>query len=47
LGQNVIRRLSLLAPRPTFIAGVKARELDEHLAQIAKARGVPKPKLVA
>ena len=27
-----------------FNSAVKARELDEHLAQQAKARGVPKPK---
>jgi iron uptake system EfeUOB component EfeO/EfeM len=32
----------LVATLDTVIAGVKAGELDEHLAQYAKARGVPK-----
>jgi len=32
----------LVATLDTVIAGVKAGELDEHLTQYAKARGVPK-----
>ena len=32
----------LVATLDTVIAGVRAGELDEHLAQYAKARGVPK-----
>jgi uncharacterized protein with PhoU and TrkA domain len=34
----------LVATLDTLIEGVKAGELDEHLAQQAKARGVPKAK---
>ena len=34
----------LVATLDTLIEGVKAGELDEHLAQQAKARGVPKSK---
>ena len=49
------RKLSIIVPNKdqlvatldTVIAGVKAGELDEHLAQQAKARGVPKPKQIA
>ena len=37
----------LVATLDTVIAGVKAGELDEHLTQQAKARGVPKPKQMA
>ena len=37
----------LIATLDTVIAGVKAGELDEHLAQQAKARGVPKSKRAA
>ena len=37
----------LVATLDTLIEGVKAGELDEHLAQQAKARGVPKPKQAA
>ena len=33
----------LIATLDTVIAGVKAGELDEHLTQQAKARGIPKP----
>ena len=33
-----------VATLDTVIAGMKAGELDEHLAQYAKARGVPKSK---
>ena len=36
----------LVATLDTVIAGVRAGELDEHLAQYAKARGVPKAKRV-
>lgn len=37
----------LVATLDTVIAGVKAGELDEHLTQQAKARGVPKSKQAA
>lgn len=37
----------LVATLDTLIEGVKAGELDEHLAQQAKARGVPKSKRAA
>ena len=37
----------LVATLDTLIEGVKAGELDEHLAQYAKARGVPKSKRAA
>ena len=37
----------LVATLDTLIEGVKAGELDEHLAQQAKARGVPKSKQAA
>jgi hypothetical protein len=37
----------LVATLDTLIEGVKAGELDEHLAQQAKERGVPKSKRVA
>ena len=37
----------LIAIFDTLIEGVKAGELDEHLAQQAKARGVPKSKRAA
>ena len=37
----------LVATLDTVIEGVKAGELDEHLAQQAKARGVPKSKRAA
>ena len=34
----------LIATLDTVIAGVKAGELDEHLTQQAKARGIPEPR---
>ena len=34
----------LVATLDTVIAGVKAGELDEHLTQQAKARGMPESK---
>jgi hypothetical protein len=37
----------LIATLDTVIAGVKAGELDEHLAQYAKSRGGPKSKRAA
>jgi hypothetical protein len=37
----------LVATLDTVIAGVKAGELDEHLTQYAKARGVPKAQRAA
>jgi hypothetical protein len=37
----------LVATLDTVIAGVKAGELDEHLTQQAKARGIPKSKKLA
>ena len=37
----------LVATLDTVIAGVKAGELDEHLAQQAKARSIPEPRQVA
>jgi len=37
----------LVATLDTVISAVRAGELDEHLAQHAKARGVPKPKRAA
>ena len=37
----------LVGTLDTVIAGVKAGELDEHLAQQAKVRGVPKSKRAA
>jgi hypothetical protein len=37
----------LVATLDTLIEGVKAGELDEHLAQQAKARGVPKSQRLA
>ncbi len=37
----------LVATIDTIIAAVRAGELDEHLAQHAKARGVPKSKRAA
>ena len=37
----------LVATLDTLIEGVKAGELDEHLAQYAKARGVPKTNRAA
>lgn len=43
----VARRDELTAIIDTVIAGVRAGELDEHLARLAKERGVPNPKPVA
>ena len=46
-GKNAIvvpSKDQLVATLDTVIAGVKAGELDEHLAQQVKARGVPKSK---
>ena len=43
----VPNRDQLVATLETVIAGVKAGELDEHLTQQAKARGVLKPKPIA
>ena len=37
----------LIATLDTVISAVKAGELDEHLAQYAKARGVPKSSRAA
>ena len=37
----------LVATLDTVIAGVKAGELDEHLTQQAKARGIPEPRQAA
>jgi hypothetical protein len=37
----------LIATLDTVIAGVRAGELDEHLSQQAKERGIPKPKRAA
>ena len=37
----------LVATLDTVIAAVKAGELDEHLAQYARARGVPNSKRAA
>ena len=34
----------LVATLDTVIAGVKAGELDEHLTQQAKSRGIPEPR---
>jgi len=49
-GKNAIivpSKDQLVATLDTVIEGVKAGELDEHLAQYAKARGVPKSKRAA
>ena len=37
----------LVATLDTVIAGVKAGELDEHLTQQAKERGIPEPRQAA
>ncbi len=41
--QRLPSKDQLVATLDTLIEGVKAGELDEHLAQQAKARGVPRP----
>jgi hypothetical protein len=43
----VPRKDQLVATLDTIIAGVRAGELDEHLTQYAKARGVPKAQRAA
>ena len=43
----VANKDQLVATLDTVIAGVKAGELDEHLAQQAKARSIPEPRQVA
>jgi hypothetical protein len=49
-GKNAIivpSKDQLVTTLDTVITAVKAGELDEHLTQYAKARGVPKSKRVA
>jgi hypothetical protein len=49
-GKNAIivpSKDQLVATIDTVITGVKAGELDEHLTQYAKARGIPKPQRAA